>query len=166
VLDTFNHLFTSLPQTNITPITPVTVGEITPDAAIEITTDQTLADIEGKDYADWDIDLVLTFNQAVNKDDVYIFGQYGTFEWAGGKLSDSGSLAANEEFSVIHTWLPAVIEMESFALTYTNIVTSVRDFKCAIYANNPAEGLEATVKLVATETNGTVHVLDTFTYSF
>ncbi len=155
-----------LPQTNITQITPVTVGEITPDAAIEITTDQTLADIEGKDYADWDIDLVLTFNQAVNKDDVYIFGQYGTYEWAGGKLSDSGSLAANEEFSVIHTWLPAVIEMESFALTYTNIVTSVRDFKCAIYANNPAEGLEATVKLVATETNGTVHVLDTFTYSF
>nr|MCR4563629.1 dockerin type I repeat-containing protein [Clostridiales bacterium] len=104
-----------LPQTSLTEITPVTVNGITPDAAIELTTAQTLADIDGKEYADWDIDLVLTFNKTVNKNDIYLFGQYGEYDWTGDRLADSGSISANEEYSVIHTWLPAALGKESFA---------------------------------------------------
>ena len=167
VIDSYTYTWAELPEATIDELVPEVIGGITPDAEIQLSTDDTLADIEGKDYADWDVDLVLSFNQAVDKKDIYLAGKYDKYDpnnWMGGQLAESGTLAANEEFSIVHTWLPVILEKTSFALTYTDIVKDVRNFKCAIYDANATYGLVATVKLVVTDGEGNQHVIDTFEY--
>ncbi len=156
-----------LPEAEIEQVTPETVFGIIPDAEFEFESTQTDAEIEGRRYADWDVDFVLSFNQEVNKNQIYLLGQYGTYGWIGDKIAESGTLAADEEFSIVHTWLAGVLEKSSFALTYSDIVKFVRDFKCAIYAPYAQPGLTATLKLVMTDNvTGETHVRSVITHTF
>ena len=173
-IDTFTYTWVALPKAAFTPADASAIGEIpvgseavTPEAAFDLSTEETPAEIADKNYKDWTVDLVLTFNDAVNAEDVYLFGNYGSYGWLGKDLTPAytGTLAAGTEIEIIGKWLNA-IDSSVGTIPYSYVVSSVQNFASAIYVKDAAAGLEATVNLVMTDGEGNEYVIDTFTYSF
>ena len=94
----------------------------------------------------------------VDKSKVFLTGQYGTYPWLGDTLG-TGTLAASEEIRVVETAIGAPV-------TYNDVVTFVKDFKCALKVTDPAAGLEVTLVLRMTEPNGNIHDIAVYNYAF
>lgn len=136
------------------------------DSAFTLTSTQTPAEIAGKDYKDWDVDFVLTFNQDVDAGKVYLFGQYDAYSatWLGATLGAIGTtVAAETETLLIKDWLDQAIS--GVTVNYNEVV-AMGEFNCAIHVDSPATGLVATVQLVMTDNAGNSYVLSTFTHSW
>ena len=136
------------------------------DVAAKFTARDEPADLEGKDYADWITDFTLSFNKAIpDGSKVHLFGNYGTWGWLGDDLAAGGvnSLAAGQEIKIMADWFLPAIGIGNGQLTYTDVVTSVQQFKCGIAVDdaNLKEGLIATLKLVITDpdTNATYVII-------
>ena len=154
--------FIEVPAANIAPYTmtaaDITAAGVTPDTALEFKSYQTPDDITGKDYKDWETDFYLSFNQDVDKSKVFLTGNYGTYGWLGDTLG-TGTLAAGEEIRVVETAIGAPV-------TYNDVVTLVKDSKCAIKVTDPAAGLEVSLVLRMTEPSGNIHDIAVYNYAF
>ena len=170
----------ALPQAALTNVDASTVGdngdgklvglisgdEVNADVAVEFLSTETPADIANKDYKTWNVDFKLSFNQDVDKEDVYLFGQYGDYDWLGDNLAQAGAgtLTAGEKVAVIADWLQMAVP--GTEVNYNDIVTSVQNFQCALHVENAAAGLVATLELVVTEPGVGEHVISTYTYNY
>ena len=140
------------------------------DKALELyaTSDPATVPAEVKNYI---CDFVISFNQDVEADKVSVYGQYDAFseDWFGGKLSAADSVPATLKKDVgvklIEDWLSAAIS--GVEVNYNDVLTSVKDFKCALHVQDPADGLVATVKLVMTDPDtGNEYIISTLTQSY
>ena len=175
-----------LPGASLTNLDPATIGELpryteptdlrTPDFALTFATTDTVADIQDKEYKDWIVDFRLSFNQDVEGEKIYVYGNYGTYGWIGDLLSITSAydrtIAANEKVDIMSGWFNGCLSELgmsgiNFHATYYEVVNEVGTFNCAMYVDEPAAGLVATLELVMTDpATGTTHVISTshFTY--
>lgn len=158
-----------LPEAVLTAIDTASVGtngvvnvdgkDIAVDTALMLDATQTVDEIEYKEYKDWNVDIVISFNKDVDGSKVYLLGQYGDYDWRGGALSDD-IIAAGAKVSVVNGWLGET-------LTYEDVLTVVRNMKTALYAEDAPTGLKVTVDLVMTDTESDDdYIVSTYTYTF
>ena len=158
-----------LPEAVLTAIDTDSVGtngvvnvdgrDITVDTALMLDATQTVDEIEYKEYKDWNVDIVISFNKDVDGSKVYLLGQYGDYDWRGGALSDE-IISAGTKFSVVNGWLGET-------LTYEDVLTVVGNMKTAMYAEDAPAGLKVTVDLVMTDTESDDdYIVSTYTYTF
>lgn len=135
------------------------------DVAVNFAANDEPADLEGKDYANWTVDFVLSFNKPVNGADIHLFGNYGTYGWLGDDLAAGGvdALDAYEEFNVMGDWFLPAIGMGNGRISYEEVVNSIQSFDCGVAVEDPEvkDGLVATLKLVMTDGEGGVHEICT-----
>jgi hypothetical protein len=145
----------------------VTGNSVRADAGLRLSTDDTPADVIGKDYRFWTVDILVSFDRDVNGNDVYFFGDYGTYEWVGDKLAVvpafDGTISAGTEIALIGDWISSVIG-QNVLVTYDEIVKLVQSMETAVSVPNAEDGLKLTAKLVMTDNESgesyTVSVLD------
>ena len=168
-----------LPDASLTPLNPEEIGMVEDmdngwsgnlDVAVNFGANDTAADIAEKEYKDWTVDFVLSFNKAIDDGSkVHLFGNYGTYGWLGDDLAAGGkqSLAAGEELKIMSEWFLPAIGMGDGVITYNDVVTLIQSFDCGIAVEDQdlAEGLVATLKLIMIDDEGTTHVIDSGDYA-
>ncbi|MBQ6043432.1 MAG: hypothetical protein IJL41_04750 [Clostridia bacterium] len=104
-------------------------------------------DTDPGEYAECEVDFILTFNQDLDNSKVSIYGNYGDYGWLGGALSDAAiEVKANEGFKVIESFLSTV----GFTgpVTYADVVNVIKSFDCGVKVEDAPNGLVATLDLV------------------
>ncbi|MBO4338443.1 MAG: dockerin type I repeat-containing protein [Clostridia bacterium] len=185
VVYAYDHIFNlSLPEAVIEDIDASAIGtdgdgmltgavtgdSVRADAGLRLSTEDTPADVIGKDYRFWTVDILVSFDRDVNGNDVYFFGDYGTYSWMGDKLAVvpayNGTIAAGTEIALIGDWIPSVIGSEVL-VTYDEIVNLVHSMETAVSVPNAEDGLKLTAKLVMTDPEaGDRYVVSTYEYTY
>lgn len=147
-------------------------GEKVLDCGLKFSANETLADLEGKDYADWSVDFEITSSKGLSADDttarIALAGQYESWmeDWVAFEVTGL-DIPANEPCRMIQ---PVLDRMK-----YSEIVEDVVDFQCGVIILDEEyfAGQTITLDLVVYETDGHgneiedgKHVVKSFTFSF
>ncbi|MBE5758493.1 MAG: hypothetical protein E7332_00460 [Clostridiales bacterium] len=92
--------------------------------AMEFIAKDTPEEAAANAYGNYTTDFYITFNKSFTANDCYLAGNYGTFGWIMIPI-DGMEIEANKVYPVITS--------VGFDFKYTDICTSVQDFKCGIY---------------------------------
>ncbi len=176
-----------LPEAELTTLTPAQIeatnwpttggidGEMTGtncdhlDMAVEFEATEDAAEVAQKEYKDWRVDFLLSFNKNVAATDVFIAGQFANYgtNWVGDVIGTN--LDAGDKLAIMYDWMANANSGNPFLITYEDVVTTVGIFNCGIARLNDdqsLDGLVATLELVVYDENNNPHVLKTTTYNF
>ena len=116
-----------------------------------------ISEIENELYRNYAADFEVTFNKDVTKDDIALAGYYAKYAeatestgWVVLDIPEEG-IAANTPVRVMKLYDDATVDYDGI-LTYKDVVSFVKSFKCGVVAKNNVEGLKATVQLCLYET--------------
>ncbi len=178
---------TTLPEAELTSLTPAQIentgwpatggiqGQLTGtqcdelDMAVKFEATEDATEIDQKEYKDWRVDFLLSFNKNVAATDVFIAGQFANYgtNWVGDVIGTN--LAKGDKLAIMYDWMANANSGNPFLITYEDVVTTVGIFNCGVARLNTdpsLDGLVATLELVVYDGDNNPHVVKTVTYTF
>ncbi|MBQ6553095.1 MAG: hypothetical protein IJL83_05725 [Clostridia bacterium] len=144
---------------------PVHCNEL--DMAASFSANETAAEVAEKEYKDWRVDFLLSFNKDVAATDIFIAGQMDSFGpyWIGDIIGKD--LTAGEKLAIMYDWIAPAFGNQPFVISYEDVVTTVGVFNCGISRlDDTVTDLVATLELVMYDESNNPHVIRTTTYTF
>ena len=121
------------------------------NAGAKFTAKETAEEADGKFYADYKADFVVTFDKDVAAEDVKLVGSYEGYENGAWIELPTNGFTANEPVGLMATL--------GATFTYADVLTLVNEFECGVITN---ETVNVTVDLVLYDADGEEVVIDTF----
>ena len=119
-------------------------------------------DPSASDFSDWYVDYTVSFSESVPADNVYLYGQYGTY---GNIPIAVPSLAAGEEIRLLTT-LADQYAMPNWGTLKYKEMSAITPFTCGIVSQGTLDGVTVTVNLNLYENaDGTGEVITVDSYS-
>ncbi|MBQ9227199.1 MAG: hypothetical protein IJ168_00080 [Eubacterium sp.] len=101
--------------------------------------------VQNSAYKDYLADFVISFDQDITENDVKVGGAYAAYDNGNWQIFNAPALAAGQEYRLLQDGVSAMLGRD-ISMTYEEICTIVKEFKCGIAGLNAA-GITANVKL-------------------
>ena len=130
--------FAALPTATVTDITNTEENTAHLDKAYKFE-----ANAGGQEYADYQADFIVTFDQDVTSDDIELWGKYGAYDWTAISSEAAGQTITYEAGKGYYL----LKDIVQWPMTYGDIANTVGTFYCGIKAKPSAAGTTVNVAL-------------------
>ena len=149
-------------------------GEMTLAMGMNFKATETAEEVDGKSYEDYTVDFKLVFNQDIEAGDIALAGYYGEYcdkyndgNWVVFPYAEA--IPENTAISVMDAFADSgVVDLDTTVITYSDVVTYIKDFSCGIVFADGAvyKDLQVIIELWVSDEEGNNYIVNSEEFAY